>query len=194
MEFWTRSLRIFKCLCDHGPQRFDALPSRLGWPRVACIVCGRPWSGGGSPEAGRWETEAGRAWLTRLVIVTLYTFGLKRGVGMETISEFFVPLRLPHHLGCTPTALRGVMQTLERTLVETAHVWEQEGATPDEGREIMGAVDETFLEHMLLVCMDLPQRISARGRGGGRSHLCSLESRDGRAAHSPRRDGLLSGQ
>jgi hypothetical protein len=29
-----------------------------------------------------------------LVIATLYTFGLKRGVGLDTISEFFVRLHL----------------------------------------------------------------------------------------------------
>ena len=35
-----------------------------------------------------WETEAGRQWLTRLVVATLYTFGLKRGVGVDTMSGF----------------------------------------------------------------------------------------------------------
>ena len=40
--------------------------------------------------------------------------------------------------------------------METAQAWEQEGATTGEGREIIGAVDETFLEHMMLVFMDLP--------------------------------------
>ena len=103
-----------------------------------------------------WETEAGRQWLTRLVVATLYTFGLKRGVGMDTMSEFFVRLRLQHHLGCSPTALRGVMQTLEKTIVETARAWEKQSVTAGETREIIGAVDETFLEHMLLVLMDLP--------------------------------------
>jgi hypothetical protein len=72
------------------------------------------------------------------------------------MHEFFVRLRLQHHVGCSPTALRGVIQTLERTIVETAHRGEQEGAMPEEGREIIAAVDATFLEYMLLVCMDLP--------------------------------------
>ena len=47
-----------------------------------------------SPESWLWETEDGRRWLTRLLAATLYTFGLKRGVGLETISEFFMHLRL----------------------------------------------------------------------------------------------------
>ncbi len=33
------------------------------------------------PESWLWETEEGRRWLTRLVVATLYTFGLKRGRG-----------------------------------------------------------------------------------------------------------------
>jgi len=47
------------------------------------------------------------------------------------------------------------MQTLEAGLLETAAAWEQDGCTGGEGREIIGAVDETFLERMILVLMDL---------------------------------------
>jgi hypothetical protein len=47
------------------------------------------------------------------------------------------------------------MQTLETALLETAEAWEQDGCAGGEGREIMGAVDETFLERMMLVCLDL---------------------------------------
>ncbi len=48
------------------------------------------------------------------------------------------------------------MQALEAALLETAVAWEQDGQTLGEVREIIGAVDETFLERMLLVFMDLP--------------------------------------
>ena len=48
----------------------------------------------GHPEAWVWETAEGRRWFTRLVGATLYTCGLQRGVGVETISAFFSPLRL----------------------------------------------------------------------------------------------------
>jgi hypothetical protein len=44
---------------------------------------------------------------------------------------------------------------LEAARLETTMVWEQEGCARGEVREVMGAVDETFLERMLLVCMDL---------------------------------------
>jgi len=107
------------------------------------------------PESWLWETEEGRRWLTRLIVATLYTFGLKRGVGMETMSEFFARLRLERQVGCSPSALRGVTQALEAAILETAGSWEQDGRAGNEGREIIGAVDETFLERMILVCMDL---------------------------------------
>jgi hypothetical protein len=40
-------------------------------------------------------------------------------------------------------------------LLATAGAWEQDGCAHGEVREIIGAVDETFLERMILVCMDL---------------------------------------
>jgi uncharacterized protein DUF6399 len=107
------------------------------------------------PESWLWETEDGRQWLTRLVVATLYTFGLKRGVGLDTRSEFFARLHLATQVGCSPSALRGVMQALEAALLETVAAWEQEGCASGEAREVIGAVDETFLERLILVLMDL---------------------------------------
>jgi hypothetical protein len=88
-------------------------------------------------------------------VAALYTFGLKRGVGLDTMSEFFARLHLATQVGCSPSALRRVMQVLETALLETAETWEQDGCAGGEVREIIGAVDETFLERMILVFMDL---------------------------------------
>jgi len=90
-----------------------------------------------------------------LVVATRSPFGLKRGVGLETMHEFCVPRRLQTPRGCSPSAWRGVMQALEAAWWETAAAWEQDGQTRGEGREIMGAVEETFLARMILVFMDL---------------------------------------
>src|SRR5262249_58813862 len=106
-------------------------------------------------ESSVWATEAGRTWLIRLVMATLFVFGLKRGVGAETRSEFFGRLRLEAHVGCSPSALRSVIHTLERLLLDTAAAWEQEGIAHGEIRPVIGAVDETFLQRMMLVFMDL---------------------------------------
>jgi hypothetical protein len=88
-------------------------------------------------------------------VATLLVFGLKRGVGAETLSEFFGRLHLEAHVGCSPSALRRVMHTLERIILATAAVWEQEGVAHGEIRPIIGAVDETFLQRLMLVFMDL---------------------------------------
>ncbi len=157
MGFWDRSLCLVKYLCAQGPHSLRDVAQQTGLSkssvhRLRHALARRSTT----PEAALWETEVGRQWLTRLVVATLYTFGLKRGVGLDTMGDFFVRLRLQHHVGCSPTALRGVMQALEQRIVETTQTWEKASATAGEAREIVGAVDETFLEHMLLVLMDLP--------------------------------------
>src|SRR5712691_8851120 len=91
----------------------------------------------------------------RLVVATLYPFGLQRGVGLDTLSAFFVRLRLESQRGRSPTALRGVMQTMAATMLETAAAWEQDGVAAGEVRDIIGAVDETCLEHLMLVFQDV---------------------------------------
>jgi hypothetical protein len=56
------------------------------------------------PESWFGETDEGQQWLIRLVVATLYTFGFKRGVGAETLSEFLLRLRLESQIGCSPSA------------------------------------------------------------------------------------------
>ena len=98
---------------------------------------------GGCPEAWWWATEEGRQWGRRLVVATLSLFGLKRGVGVDTIRAFFLHLRLDTQVGCSPSALRGVMQALAQAVGETAQTWEQDGVAHGEVREIIGGADET---------------------------------------------------
>jgi IclR helix-turn-helix domain len=156
MGFWDKSLRIFKSLCDNGTQGVRRLAQQTGLSKSSVHRLKQAMERRHNyPESWCWETADGRQWLTRLVVATLYTFGLKRGVGMETMHEFFARLRLERQVGCSPSALRGVMQALEAALLETAATWEQDGCAGDEVREIIGAVDETFLERLMLVFMDL---------------------------------------
>jgi hypothetical protein len=157
MGFWAKSVRIFKYLCDHGTQSVRRVARKTGFSKSSVHRLTQAMQRRDHhPESWLWETAEGRQWLTRLVIATLYTFGLKRGVGLDTISEFFVRLHLATQVGCSASALRGVMQTVEATLLETALTWEQVGQIHEDVREIIGAVDETFLERMILVFMDLP--------------------------------------
>ena len=156
MGLWAKSVVIFHALREHGTQSIRRLADRTGLSKSSVhrhlqAIDRRDRY----PESLFWETEAGRAWLIRLIVATLFVFGLKRGVGAETLSEFFNRLRLAAHVGCSPSALRCVMHTLERLLLETAAAWEQEGIAHGERRPVIGAVDETFLQRMMLVFMDL---------------------------------------
>ena len=83
MGFWEKSRRIFKCLCDHATQSVRRIAQQTGLSkssvhRLKQAIARRDRS----PESWLWETEEGRRWLMRLLVATLYTFGLKRGVGL----------------------------------------------------------------------------------------------------------------
>ena len=155
MGLWATSLLIFNSIRDHGKPSIRRLAEQTGLSKSSVhrhlqAINRRDRY----PESGFWETEAGRTWLIRLVVATLFVFGLKRGVGAESISEFFGHLHLEAHVGCSPSALRRVMHTLERIILETAVAWEQEGIAPGEIRPVIGAVDETFLQRMMLALQE----------------------------------------
>ena len=128
MGLWAKSIVIFNAIRDHGKQSIRRLAKRTGLSKssvhrhLQAIERRDPY-----PESSFWETEAGRSWLIRLVVATVFVFGLKRGVGAETLSEFFSHLHLEWHVGCSPSALRRVMHTLERIILDTAATWEKEG-------------------------------------------------------------------
>jgi hypothetical protein len=156
MGFWAKSLQIFNLIRENGKQSVRHLARQSGFSkssvhRLEQARARRDRHG----ESWFWETEEGYSWLLRLVVGTLYIFGLKRGVGADSISEFFCRLRLEAHLGCSPNALRGMMTVLEQAILETTAVWEHDGIVHGEPRPIIGAVDETFLERLMLVFMDL---------------------------------------
>jgi hypothetical protein len=156
MRFWSKSVRLFNSIRENGKQSIRQLARRTGLSKSSVHRHTQAMARRDCyPESGLWETPEGRNWLIRLVVATLFMFGLKRGVGAETISEFFSHLHLAAHVGCSPSALRSVMHTLEHIILETAAVWEQQGIAHGEIRPIIGAVDETFLQRMMLVFMDL---------------------------------------
>src|ERR687887_2578753 len=156
MGLWATSMVIFNAIREYGKQSIRSLADRTGLSKSSVHRHLQAMDRRDRyPESSLWETPAGHAWLIRLVVATLLVFGLKRGVGAETISEFFSRLRVEAHVGCSPSALRHVMHTLERLILETAAAWEKEGIAHGEIRPVIGAVDETFLQRMMLVFMDL---------------------------------------
>jgi hypothetical protein len=156
MGLWAKSVLIFNAIHTHGRQSVRGLAERIGLSKSSVHRHLQAMDRRDRyPESSLWETEAGRTWLLRLMVATLLVFGLKRGVGAETLSEFLGRLRVDAHVGCSPSALRTVMHMLEQLLLETAAAWEQDGIAHGEIRPVIGAVDETFLQRMMLVFMDL---------------------------------------
>jgi hypothetical protein len=156
MGLGAKSVLLFNAIREHGPQSIRPLAEHPGLSKSSVhrhrqAVSRRDRS----PASLLWATAAGRHWLLRLVVATLLVFGLKRGVGAETLSEFFGRLQLEADVGCSPNALRRVMHTLARILRDTAPAWEQEGVAHGEIRPISGAVDDPCVQRLMLVFMDL---------------------------------------
>src|SRR5688572_21974084 len=103
MGLWAKSVVIFNSIREHGKQSIRSLADRTGLSKSSVHRHLQAMDRRDRyPESSFWETEAGRevsptpdmTWLIRLVVATLFVFGLKRGVGAETLSEFFSRLRL----------------------------------------------------------------------------------------------------
>ena len=156
MGFWAKSVVIINSIREHGKPSIRSLAERTGLSKSSVHRHLQAMDRRDRyPESAFWDTSAGRAWLIRLVVATLFVFGLKRGVGAETLREFFSHLHLEAQVGCSPSALRTMMHTLERSILEIAAAWEKDGIAHGEIRPVIGAVDETFLQRMMLVFMDL---------------------------------------
>lgn len=104
------------------------------------------------PESVYWETEAGQKWLMILLCATLYTFGIRCGIGMETICEFFKCLRLENHLGVSSSSLQRSVNEIEKIILEykEAHEKNKKGTA-----QVVVGADETFFDKMILVLIEL---------------------------------------
>lgn len=104
------------------------------------------------PESLMWEREEGQRWLILLVCATLYIFGIRCGIGMETISEFFKRLRLEKHLGISPTSLHRLVAEIEKAVMEYKETYEKNNSGV--AQAVIGA-DETFFDKMIMVMIEL---------------------------------------
>ncbi len=106
------------------------------------------------PESKWWDTAEGYQWLVRLVIAVVYHFGIKQGVGAESLSGFFKAIHIDTHLGCSPTALRHLKHRVEAAIVDYGSA-QAESCQPTESQGVWLGADETFLGLPILVLMEL---------------------------------------
>ncbi len=106
------------------------------------------------PESHLWETEEGHGWLCRLFYGAIIIFGLQCGIGAGKLSSFFIFLRLDKHIGVCPSTIRNYC-TKACELLEEFQEKQEERIPPNKSLKMVGGVDETYFEEMILVLMDL---------------------------------------
>lgn len=109
-------------------------------------------------ESAYWESQAGQNFLRRLVGSTLYTFGIKSGIGASRIEEFFEHIRLYTHIGISQSSILRIIKQIELSILKYQLLQEQDlqasQAYGEELKVVLG-LDETWIDEMLLVCQDL---------------------------------------
>jgi hypothetical protein len=79
-------------------------------------------------------------WLHRLVWAVVYVFGVKRGIGNETLSEFFHLVRLDERIGVSPNALQRLRVQMEAQVLRyRSGATGPLGAIRDESRGVWGS-------------------------------------------------------
>ncbi len=106
------------------------------------------------PESHLWETEEGHAWLCRLFYGAIIIFGLQCGIGSGKLSTFFIFLRLDKHIGVCPSTIRNYCKKACELLDEFQKK-QEERLPSNKSLKMVGGIDETYFEEMILVLMDL---------------------------------------
>ena len=106
------------------------------------------------PESSIWETAAGSQWLSRLVFGLVYYFGIKQGVGAESLSEFICAVHLDTHVASSASALRQLKARVNQTVIDYEAA-QAEHCEPAEGQGICVGADETFFGLPVLVLLEL---------------------------------------
>jgi hypothetical protein len=158
MDLRGRCQQILTVLRERGSPSIRKLAQATGLPKssVHRYCKGLRERARQVPEAELWEHEQGAQWLRVLVVAVLLVFGLKGGVGVERISEFFHRIRLERYLAVSPSALRSLRTQMEAVIL--AYSAEQEQRFGQAGRrlEMIAGADETFFDQkVVLVMMDL---------------------------------------
>jgi len=154
----SRDTKVFGALAELGKQSLRKIAQAIGLSKDSVARSLTALSKRDKyPESHLWETEEGQAWLRRLVVAMLYEFGIKGNQGAERMSEFLKRIRVDSYVGSSPSALRSLVQQIEKALADFQREQEAQQAEQEgEGPEIVASGDETFFnDEIVLVLMDL---------------------------------------
>ena len=114
---------------------------------------------GNDPETVFLDSAAGQVFLKRLIVATLYTFGIKAGVGAGRIEEFMKLIQLHTRAGLSERPILRLLKEIEVSILRYQELVEQQlvaqAAAQKQELEVVLGLDETWLDQMLLVCQEL---------------------------------------
>lgn len=156
MKLRQRSQQVFEAIAEGGKRSIRKIAEAIGISKSSvhrhkqAIERRKRYS-----ESLLWETATGGQWLRRLVLGTIYTFGIKCGVGAETLSEFFYLLQLPGQVGVSPSALRKLEVMVREAILRYQQQQQKALEETQTAIEICAGADETTFKQDVLVLMDL---------------------------------------
>jgi hypothetical protein len=150
-----RCQKILQCLSEKTHQSLRAIAVATGIPKSSVhrhlkAIERRQQYG----ESYLWETVEGSNWLRLLVFAVIYCFGIKAGIGAESLSAFFHLLHLEGQIGCSASALRELEVQVKAQIITYGQT-QSEVATGAQPISICVGGDETFYELPILVAMEL---------------------------------------
>jgi hypothetical protein len=150
-----RCQKVWQCLCEKTKKSIREIADSTGIPKSSVhrhkkAIERRQQHG----ESYLWETKEGGQWLRLLVFGVIYCFGIKGGIGADSLSAFFHLLRLEERIGCSASALRELEVQMKEKIV--AYGTEQkESCQGEQPIGICVGADETFYGLPILVAIEL---------------------------------------
>lgn len=152
-----RTQKVFQAISQTGKQTIRGMAQALGLSKSSVHRHQRSIARRNQhPESEVWETQVGKDWLKRLVFASIFVFCFKRGVGCESLSEFFHLLRLEKQVGVSVASLRKIRARMEEQILAYQQLQQSQQSATQRPIEICASVDETFFDQVVLVMLDLP--------------------------------------
>ncbi|MCP3924550.1 MAG: hypothetical protein GY714_18405 [Desulfobacterales bacterium] len=154
MKNRSRTLKIYPTLCESLKTSVRKIAELTGISKSAAhrhkqTILKR----NDFPESYLWESEEGLIFLKRLYYGSILLLCVQCGVGANKLTEFFMFLRLDQHIGIKPSTIKNNANEICKMLNKYRE--EQEHTQLDNPLKIVGGIDETFFNEMILVLMDL---------------------------------------
>jgi hypothetical protein len=106
--------------------------------------------------AAFFETKDGQQWLIKMVVATIFVFGIIAGVGAERIAVFFSLLSINAFVGLSASSVKSIENQIDVLILKYKNIWDNKIKDKASELTITPGGDETFFESlMIIVLMDL---------------------------------------